>query len=53
MLVRNPYFQKKVIRINVGEAHNIYTAGLPRHGLNAFCPAWGRLDELKILFPKK
>jgi len=39
-------FQKLINRVNVDEVHHIHTAGLPHHGLDAFRPAWGRLDEL-------
>ena len=51
LFLRTFKFQKLIRRINVDEAHNIYTAGLPHHGLDAFCPAWGRLGELKALLP--
>ncbi|KAH8981064.1 P-loop containing nucleoside triphosphate hydrolase protein [Lactarius akahatsu] len=51
LLLRNRSFQKHLARIVVDEAHNIYTAGLPHYGLDAFCPAWGRLDELRAIFP--
>jgi superfamily II DNA helicase RecQ len=43
-------FQRKIICVNVDEAHFIYTAGLPLYGLPPFRPAWGRLDEIKKLF---
>ena len=49
ILVRNQGFQKLINRVNVDEAHHIYTAGLPHHSLDAFCPAWGQLDELKAV----
>jgi superfamily II DNA helicase RecQ len=42
---------KQISRVNVDEAHFIYTAGTALYGLNAFRPAWGRLNELKVLFP--
>jgi len=48
-LVRNLFFQKKITRVNVDEAHSIYTAGTPLYGRDAFRPAWGRLDELKAI----
>ena len=51
MLVRNLRFQKHVVRVIVDEAHNIHTAGLAQHGLDAFRPAWGRLDELRAILP--
>jgi len=43
-------FQRRIIRVNVDEAHFIHTAGLPLYGLPPFRPAWGRLDEIKKLF---
>lgn len=51
LLLRNQYFQKHIARVVVDEAHNIYTAGLPHYGLDAFRPAWGRLDELRAILP--
>ncbi|PPQ81297.1 hypothetical protein CVT24_009899 [Panaeolus cyanescens] len=41
--------EQKVIRVNIDEAHNIYTAGLALYGRDAFRPAWGRLDEIKAI----
>jgi superfamily II DNA helicase RecQ len=32
--------------------HNIHTAGLSHYGIDAFHPAWGRLDELKAILPQ-
>ena len=51
LLLRNHSFQKHVTRVVVDEAHNIYTAGLPHYGLDAFRPAWGRLGELRAILP--
>ena len=51
IFLRNQYFQRHIVRIVVDEAHNIYTAGLPLYGLDAFRPAWGRLDEIKAILP--
>ena len=51
-LLRNHHFQKRVIRVIVDEAHNIHTAGLSHYGLDAFRPAWGRLDEIKAILPQ-
>lgn len=50
-LLRQRPFQKFVSRVNIDEAHFIYTAGCPLYGLNAFRPAWGRLGDLKALLP--
>ena len=36
----------------VDEAHNIHTAGLAHYGLDAFRPAWGKLDEIKAILPQ-
>ncbi|KAH8976407.1 P-loop containing nucleoside triphosphate hydrolase protein, partial [Lactarius hatsudake] len=52
LLVRNHWFQKHIVRVIVDEAHNIHTAGLSHYGLDAFRPAWGRLDELKTILPQ-
>ena len=52
IFLRNQYFQRHIVRIVVDEAHNIYTAGLPLYGLDAFRPAWGRLDEIKAILPR-
>jgi len=52
LLLRHHHFQRHITRINVDEVHNIYTAGLSLYGLDAFRPAWGRLDELKAILPK-
>lgn len=52
MFVRNLRFQKHIARVVVDEAHNVHTAGLPHYGLDAFRPAWGRLDELKAILPR-
>ena len=51
LLLRNQHFQRLLVRVTVDEAHNIYTTGLPRYGLDAFRPAWGRLDELRAILP--
>ncbi|KAH9009895.1 P-loop containing nucleoside triphosphate hydrolase protein [Lactarius hengduanensis] len=51
LLVRNLWFQRHIARVIVDEAHNIHTAGLSHYGLDAFRPAWGRLDELKAILP--
>ena len=46
-------FAKKICRIHVDEAHNIYTAGLPHHGEEAFRPAYGRLSEFRAILPDR
>ena len=51
LLLRNHSFQKHVTRVVVDEAHNIYTAGLPHYGLDAFHPAWGHLGEFRAILP--
>ena len=33
--------------------HSIHTAGITLYGLPAFRPAWGKLDELKVLLSNK
>jgi superfamily II DNA helicase RecQ len=48
-LIRNQGFQKLINRVNVDEVHHVHTAGLPHHGLDAFRPAWGRVDEMKAV----
>ena len=53
LIRNNKIFQRQLIRINVDEAHSIHTAGIPLYGLPAFRPAWGKLDELKVLLSNK
>jgi len=53
ILLRNSHFQRRVIRIIVDEVHNIHFSGLSHYGLDAFRPAWGRLDELKAILLQK
>ena len=53
MLVHNQHFQKLINPLNVNKVHHIHTAGLPHHGLDAFRPAWGKLDELKVILACK
>jgi hypothetical protein len=45
-------FVKRIKRVHVDEAHNIYTAGLPHHGEDAFRPAYSKLGELRVLLSK-
>ena len=51
--IRKSYhFPKTIKRVNIDEAHNIHTAGLPQHGLKrAFSPVWGRLNEFMSILP--
>ena len=51
LLLRDTRFQKHIPRVNVDEAHHIATAGLAQHGLDAFRPAWGKLQDLKAILP--
>ncbi|KAJ7193460.1 hypothetical protein GGX14DRAFT_304251, partial [Mycena pura] len=51
-LLKKPKFTKTIARVHVDEAHNHYLAGIPRHGLPPFRPAWGALDELRLRLPK-
>ena len=53
LIRNNKTFQRHLIYINVDEAHSIHTAGIPLYRLPAFRPAWGKLDELKILLSNK
>lgn len=53
LIRNNRTFQRQLIRINVDEAHSIHTTGIPLYGLPAFRPAWGKLDELKVLLSNK
>ncbi|KAF8265910.1 hypothetical protein EI94DRAFT_1702138 [Lactarius quietus] len=52
LLICDLQFQKHITCVIVNKAYNIHTAGLPHYGLDAFCPAWGRLDELKAIIPQ-
>ncbi|KAL0057159.1 hypothetical protein AAF712_016207 [Marasmius tenuissimus] len=49
-LIRNQSYKKFIGRFFVDEAHFIHYAGLPHYGLTAFRQAYGRLDEIKVLF---
>ncbi|PPQ74938.1 hypothetical protein CVT26_011412, partial [Gymnopilus dilepis] len=55
-LIRNcPSFQKiskKIVRLDIDEAHCIYTAGSPLYGLPAFRPSWSLLPNLIAHFPR-
>ncbi|KAJ3545917.1 hypothetical protein NMY22_g2258 [Coprinellus aureogranulatus] len=51
-LIRNAYLQRYILRFNVDEAHCVHYDGLPRNGLPAFRPSWGRLDEIQALLPR-
>jgi len=52
LINQNQVFTKLIKRVHVDEAHFIATAGLPRYGLPAFRPAWGRLGELRVKLRK-
>jgi superfamily II DNA helicase RecQ len=45
-------FTQRIKSVHIDEAHNIYTAGLPHHGEEAFRPAYGKLGELRVLLCK-
>jgi len=49
-LIRNQAY-KAIRRFFVDEAHFINYAGLPHYGIAAFGQAYGRLVEIKALFP--
>ncbi len=49
--LRNPAFRKYVRYFFVDEVHTAHYAGISRYGLPAFRPTWGRLSEIKALFP--
>ncbi|KAJ7129050.1 hypothetical protein C8R46DRAFT_1331015, partial [Mycena filopes] len=51
-LINNTQFAKTIARVHIDEVHFHYIAGLPRHGLPAFRPAWGSLNELRLRLPK-
>lgn len=51
-IIRNKKYQKHIDRVNVDEVHHIRTAGEALYGLKAFRPAWGRVDEFKVLLPR-
>ncbi|KAG2090595.1 uncharacterized protein F5147DRAFT_620217 [Suillus discolor] len=52
LLRQNRTFTQHIKRVHIDEAHNIYTAGLPHHGEEAFRPAYGKLGELRVLLCK-
>ncbi|KAF8834573.1 hypothetical protein BDN67DRAFT_873768, partial [Paxillus ammoniavirescens] len=45
-------FSKRINRVHVNKAHNIYTAGLAHHREATFRPAYNKLGEFCILLPK-
>jgi superfamily II DNA helicase RecQ len=45
-------FIKKIKRVHIDEAHNIYTAGLAHHGEEAFRPSYGKLGQFRVLLSK-
>ncbi|KAF8258171.1 P-loop containing nucleoside triphosphate hydrolase protein, partial [Lactarius quietus] len=51
LLLRNLQYQKHIVHVVIDKAHNIHTAGLSHHSLDAFHPAWGHVDELKVILP--
>ncbi|KAG2144383.1 P-loop containing nucleoside triphosphate hydrolase protein [Suillus bovinus] len=53
LLRQNCTFTQHIKHVHVDEAHNIYTAGLPHHGEEAFRPAYGKLGELHVLLCKE
>ncbi|KAL0563514.1 hypothetical protein V5O48_018553 [Marasmius crinis-equi] len=51
LLLQGQPFRRVIARFCIDEAHFVLFAGLPRFSLPAFRPTWGRLNEIKILFP--
>ncbi|KAK7034169.1 P-loop containing nucleoside triphosphate hydrolase protein [Favolaschia claudopus] len=51
-LLNDRHFVCTVSRVNVDEAHFIYTAGLPLYGVPAFRPSWGALNLLRLRLGK-
>ncbi|KIK79985.1 hypothetical protein PAXRUDRAFT_159850, partial [Paxillus rubicundulus Ve08.2h10] len=45
-------FASKISCVHIDEAYNVYTAGLPHHGEEAFWPAYSCLGEFQIILPK-
>ena len=43
---------KRIQCVHVDEAHNIFTAGLPHHGEDAFRPAYSHLGEFRAILPE-
>jgi len=43
-------FRKKIRRVLIDEAHNIYSTGIPLYGALAHRPAWSQLSTLRIHF---
>ncbi|KAL0568131.1 hypothetical protein V5O48_013860 [Marasmius crinis-equi] len=50
-LIRTQSYKKFIARFFIDEAHFIHYAGLPHNTQPAFRPAYGRLDEIKVIFP--
>ena len=53
LLRQDRTFVAKFKFLNVDEAHFIYTAGIRKHGQPPFCPAYGLLDVVRLLFSKQ
>ncbi|KAF6761994.1 II DNA helicase [Ephemerocybe angulata] len=52
-MIRKNRFTKHINYVHVDEAHFIHIAGINRHGLNAFRPAWGNLTQFRLKMPKR
>ncbi|KAF5332268.1 hypothetical protein D9611_007993 [Ephemerocybe angulata] len=52
-MIRKNKFTKHINYVHVDEAHFIHIAGINRHGLNAFRPAWGNLTQFRLKMPKR
>ncbi|KAG1790241.1 uncharacterized protein HD556DRAFT_1446377 [Suillus plorans] len=52
LIRKDSIFIKRIKRVHIDEAHNIYTAGLPHHGEEAFRPSFSKLGELRVLLAK-
>ncbi|KAL0566331.1 hypothetical protein V5O48_015682 [Marasmius crinis-equi] len=50
-LIRDQRYKKFIRRFFIDEAHFIHYAGLSHNTQKAFRPAYGQLDEIKVLFP--
>ncbi|KAF8825281.1 hypothetical protein HHX47_DHR4000326 [Lentinula edodes] len=48
-MIRQHQFKKRVRYLIIDESHSIPTQGIAQYGLPAFRPAYGRLDELRVL----
>lgn len=51
-LLHDQKFVQRIKHVHIDEVHNVYTSGIKRNRVPAFCPAWGALDEVHTCLAK-